>query len=177
VTQGKPSWFVRRNMRNAVPIKRHLSQDYSVPKTTKILSKKSAQNNSNKSGVSGPVDLRLKVLAAVEHWASHGDHTGMARLVQEATSPRNRNALIIWFERVCGLKWDKLSWRFRGKGQDRSKAMEQANLTPLEPSRDLSSSATSPRWAKLRTSITPTCAVCGHPAMPGEDTCYHHHSG
>lgn len=177
--QGKPSSFVRGNIRNAVPIKRRLSADYSSStrlKTVKQLkARKSLTASKNKNT---RVDLLNSALQAFEHWLSHGDHTSMTKLVQGAAGYRTRNVLVRWFERVSGLQWDKAAAIFRGRDRTKALSVEAAAAIPIwSVNRFADGRPASSSMTPIVSQRSRKCCVCGHPAMPDEDTCYHHQSG
>jgi hypothetical protein len=151
----KPTSLVRPNASNAIRTKRRLSDDYKPPAKT------------HKVSVPPRRSRIMLPREAFSHFVAHGNHTPMADIVRTAT--RKKKSLIAWFERVSQLRWDNIAQRFRGKVDTARLSIKAAAGVPI----------TRNFTYKNPRSITPgnKCAVCGRPAMPGENTCYFHDPG
>jgi hypothetical protein len=182
----KPTSLVRPNVPNAVRTKRRLSRDYNTP--TKDLGSKGfgmlAKTAKRKSIINlssgprpSPTLLHAKALAAFSHFVIHGDHTSMAKLVLSGRNDRGRALIVAWFERVSQLHWDKIDRRFRGKPDRTRLSVEAAARIPVAQSSAPKSAGAATVDYSRSTFPRIKCSVCERPAMPGEDTCYSHHSG
>jgi hypothetical protein len=187
----KPTSLVRVNRLNGIRIKKHLSREYGAPtqnlgteafeklrKTKRAVSGiKASATKVAKLSTDSVANPRKTALAAFSHFVAHGDHTSMAALVISAPNNRARGLLVAWFERVGQLRWDNTSQRFRGK-PDRSRlSVEAAICTPIPRASGALRDIVVYNYPRNSVFSSNKCAVCGHPAMPGEDTCYHHQSG
>jgi hypothetical protein len=191
VSAGKPSSLIRPNVRNGMRTKKRLSTDYR-PATldlggkgfkdhvAKQRDKKRLHPPQRPARSPGLKGLRDEALAAFSHYVKHGDHTAMSRMLLYQSSVRTRNTLIKWFECVSKLRWEQASQRFRGRPDRARLSLDVARDTPIVNPGRSESAAGQPLLrrpiSRLRTTTITMCAVCWHPAMPGENTCYHHHN-
>jgi hypothetical protein len=118
-----------------------------------------------------PPELRRRLEAALRHARQHGDTTLVTRLLDATRAERVRARAVIWLSNFGRVGSHNGSARFT---LDRSisdadfrRALEQSWIDPVQ----------SPRPQTARAGTTERCCVCGHPALPGELTCYHHQSG
>jgi hypothetical protein len=174
---GTPSWWAQRARNNGVRAKKRLSPDYAGVDCF-ISKKQSKALRAAKPVSKAKADqerLQQQAIQVFDHWQKHGDSTLMTQLVLSSPGIRTRNALVAWFETVCGIKWVEAIGRFRKDIAREPVTREAATAMPIM------SVAKSKHKAPLSpvdgSAARPRCSVCGHTSMPGEDTCYHHQSG
>jgi hypothetical protein len=178
MTLEKPSSFVRGNAKNAISLKKRLSQDYSgdhAAKTTKQLKARKANNPATKVKAVQR-QLHRECLRAFAHWKDHGDYTAIMKIAQSAPGQRTRYAVLAWFEHVSGLRWENHVGRFVGKDRGKAKTLQAAASISIWSAKKPKNGLTPLVPARHPLGPLPKCKVCGHPAMPTEDICFGHQS-
>ena len=119
-------------------------------------------------------------IAALRHFAKHGDSTLMTRLIQSLVTPLWRRELLQWCSKHAGIPWDSKRNGFQGgspKDGVRLLAAERERFRTI-PKRDLAQLVgvrVDILWSAPYESLRP-CATCGARSLPGEHTCYGHHN-
>src|SRR5208283_5127921 len=75
--------------------------------------------------------LLQESLKAFAHWKKHGDYTAIIKLADHHGGYRTHDAVISWFERVTGFRWDKRVSRFVGKDRSVALAVDEAAKIPI----------------------------------------------
>jgi len=166
---------------NGERIKRKYSKEYEHGKPTRLLGA-NAESVSERRTVERMTvrDVHHLAVAALRHFAKHGDSTQMARLIQSLVTPVWKKQLIGWCQKHAGVPWNLTRNGFRGgppKEGVRLLAAEQEPFRKL-PKHEGSQSIgiqVDILWSTPRESSKP-CRVCGTRSIPGENSCYGHHN-
>jgi len=179
VRQGKPSSFVRANIKGAIRVKRRLSSDYAGTdgvKTVRLLETRKQASGAIAAARKAQERLYRQALGAFEEWKLHGNCRPIVKLALKHPNHCQRPALIAWIEHVTGLRWDSEAESFPGQSQSGGLSREQAALIAIGTVARVKVLARSSA-TRVSAGSAPKCKVCGHPAIPSEDMCYSHQSG
>lgn len=186
---GDPDGMYRGPMamphRNGVKFKKNQSPDYlHGPATTLMGASAPAATRRSSPTADKPWQVapekemnasRAHELAVqgLRHYAQHGDHTKLSRLMLELSSARHRQSLALWCRQFGGLIWHPDDSKFRKTGSARQVRLDEAEKTSFLTKKP----KTSAQGRANRYQGAPRCAVCNAIAIPGDDICHGHVSG
>jgi hypothetical protein len=118
--------------------------------------------------------VHLQAVKALEHAIDFGDWTGITGLVNAFYNQRRGEQLTCWFGAFGTFSLAAGRLRFSLRRPISAHALSSALQTPFFkfPVKRKRSENTGP----IHTTNPMRCKVCGGPAMPGEDICYHDQS-
>lgn len=174
------------NADNATRAKKGLSDDYRPSRVKVVVG--SHPNSRKPKRTKGPVTpLRpsspatyvSEAMRGMRVFDSDGDSSILTALIRRTENEIDRARLINWCRLFADLRWNPNRRALRGRRLSHPVAIDAAEFRLATPGpirgRYVSGAAISPQVVTPQ-KWTP-CRVCGHPSLPGEDTCHHHDSG